>query len=213
MKKYIWVLLSVLMWMSFLPEEASAHGYNIWGGLPLEIGVGVDDFLIENHLSQLNYRMNNIGPMFSVSAGFQIAIFSLSLDQEFGYVDLTYPSDGPFLVETEREKLFKGGTFISLGAGYPMPESPFGVMPKFKFGLGSVYMSNPRYLGGMSGWFAMRFGAGVDFWFSKGSYALAKLGLIFEYTLGISGPNDFDQRYISNFVGAKFVFAWADWDY
>ena len=210
MKKYLLMILSVLMLISMMPEDASAH-FSMWGGLPLEIGIGVDDFLIENHLSDLNYRMNNIGPMFSVSAGFQLAMFSLSLEQEFGYADLAYPTDGPFLVETEREKLFKGGTFVSLGAGLLTPSSPFCVMPKLKFGLGAVYMRNPRYMEGMSGWFAMRFGMGVDFWFSEGDDAVAKLGLIFEYTLGISGPNDFDQRSISNFVGAKFLFAWAKW--
>lgn len=181
-----------------LPKGAAAKSrIELW--YPLDVGVGVEGMFIDSP----HYEFNHVGLNTSISAGLQWYLFFLMVDQDLGYIHVR-PLGG------EGERLFKGATIVDVRFFYPFLalDVPMVWGPVIKLGFGAEYMDKPdglRESEQMQSWFAMRIGTGVVFYFSPG----IKLEAIVDYTLGVSGPNCFDGKKTTNFLGGKIVLGYV----
>lgn len=196
---YRLLLLGVLgLCILGMPRGAVAKSrIELW--YPLDVGVGVEGMFIDSPY----YEFSHVGLNTSISAGIQWYLLFLMVDQELGYIHVR-PLGG------EGSRLFKGATLIDVRFFYPFLALEDHLIwgPVIKLGLGAEYMNKPDGViddRGMQSWFAMRIGTGIEFYFSKS----IKLQAIVDYTLGVSGPNCFDGKKTTNFLGGKIVLGYV----
>ena len=185
-----------------------------------ELGVGFEDFRVDNAL----YDTNNFGPNVSLSFGIQIVIFAILLQQELGYIDMNPSTELMQPGESKRRKNFKGATLLltrwcfpyvlrqPIGKGY---DNYFTSGPVIELGMGGEYIRkpfyNPEQKDDYEGWFAIRLGAGYEFDFIFKQESSLKLTILFEYTLGLSNHrNYFDNQSASHFLMGKLLIGYYD---
>ena len=200
----------VLLISMCIPATAFAE----WPGCSflLEFGAGIEDLRVNNK----NYDADNLGANFAIDAGFQIYMFAIMLSQEFGYIDMNPPEALIQPNESKRDRSFKGATLLLTRLSFPFflksyldddYERIFISGPMLELGFGGEYMKRPIYPSGSNKydkWFALRLGAGYEFFFRLNKASSLKLSLVFEYTLGVSDDhNSFDNQNISHLLMGK----------
>ena len=194
--------------LSLCPRPAQAKMNMGWPVLGLDIGW--EDMLLKGN----DYKTNNHGLMFTRSLGWNmipihkhpVGLLGFQLDQDLGSIELRPRPDGNFTGElsASKEKRFKGATFVSVSDIMWFDIGDDGLMPPLlfqpKLGVGAVYMKTPHDSDkSFQSWFAIRPSVSINIWL-----AAVAIGLEFDYTLGISPPNVFDQQRLTHFVSAKF---------
>ena len=172
----------------------------------LGLDVGWEDMLTDG----AHYEQNNSGLMFTLALGLNLTkigdMYSgFQIEQDLGFIDLRLKGDPQTGTSPSSEKLFKGATLAGVNGmielptpGFFSPRSSIIFVPKLS--VGAVYMKTPEDAEkSIQPWFAVRPSVSLSIWPDK----LPLIGLEFDYTLGISTPNVFDNQRITHFVSLK----------
>lgn len=204
-------------------QSSTAHGYintdNSWDNDGLFV-VGLDAGWDAMIVSNADTNKLNHGFAATITAGLSFWIFSLLIEQDFGFIEFA-PGvknnifedsiiDGFFNynLNKQSQKLFKGGTFLVYPYYFEMAVSGTGhLIGDIKLGIGAVYMNTPDYVEkDIEAWFGLRPSASIFYVFNL--KPAIGIGAEFDYTLAASESNCFNNERVIHFISlqAKLVF-------
>ena len=184
-------LLTILSCVLMFPRESVAE--RILGdsnGPFFNIDAGYEMMITDSDI----YDDLHHGFAGSLTLGYNFLIFSVSIKQDLGFIDV-HSSIGD-------EKLFKGATFLAGGVMLPFSSKAF---VHTKFGLGATYMKAPSFADSdMEAGFAIQ--PSLELLFPK-----AHLGLAIDYTLVCTDSEVFDSN-LTHFVAFKAKIIFGSYD-